>query len=518
MDPLQPRDLRGPHPRARGARRRAGHLRRRAAADARVRHRHLRRAAPAAAHAAVRPARARPPFAGRMVAGRARTAAGRPARAAGWDVDGTAHEVDPPATTAVTPPWSDEAPRADVADAVTFSFADVAAGVYGLARAGFTADGASGLGVLFAGAEPVAARATRRPGADGRAWEAIDAAGVRTTIVEPLRLDCRVRRTATGHGFALEVTALAEPPPTSSAGGRVGGMTGYEHLCRVARRPCAPAAGSVPSTASASAAHCGARPDWDRLELARTVGGVARGRPRRRAAPPCAPPAPAAGRRGAARPCRRGRRGGPGGRRPAAVAPCVATYDGPPAPRGPRAVGRRGGATRAAPPARSCAARRSTSAGCGWTARSSAGGWRAARASGATTSCAARTATHADPATGRDPGDRQRLRRRPDHPADPASSPFQEERRHPAGGAGRAIGGRDEARRARTRCSSSSAAAITEDDVPRHARVRARGGARAARRHARRSPTTTWATLAHQRGAASRSCVTPAPPATASRC
>ena len=46
-------------------------------------------------------------------------------------------------------------------------------------------------------------------------------------------------------------------------------------------------------------------------------------------------------------------------------------------------------AIRAAPRARSSAARRSTSAGCGWTARSSAGAWTAARASAATTSCAA---------------------------------------------------------------------------------------------------------------------------------
>ena len=76
------------------------------------------------------------------------------------------------ATAAVTLPVVDEAPRADVADAVTFSFADVAAGVSGLARAGFTEDGSSGLGVLFSGADPIAARADTAPGADGRAWEA----------------------------------------------------------------------------------------------------------------------------------------------------------------------------------------------------------------------------------------------------------------------------------------------------------------------------------------------------------
>ena len=44
-------------------------------------------------------------------------------------------------------------------DSVTFAFGDAAARLYGLARVSHGADGANGLAVLYAGSEPVAARA-----------------------------------------------------------------------------------------------------------------------------------------------------------------------------------------------------------------------------------------------------------------------------------------------------------------------------------------------------------------------
>ncbi len=168
----------------------------------------------------------------------------------------------------MTVPGGDEAPRADVADAVTFAFSDIAAGVSGLARAGFTEDGSSGLGVVFSGAEPVAARAETSTGGDGRAWEAIDAAGVSTTIVEPARAWTIAFDDGAGRGFTLDVTAIS---PAADLGDGVGGMTGYDHLCRFE--------GDVHTGSATVRVSClGQRgrlwgaPDWAGLELTRSVG------------------------------------------------------------------------------------------------------------------------------------------------------------------------------------------------------------------------------------------------------
>jgi hypothetical protein len=168
----------------------------------------------------------------------------------------------------VTLPVVDETPRADVADAVTFAFADVAAGLSGLARAGFTEDGSRGLGVLFSGADPIAARADTSAGDDGRAWEAIDAAGVRTTVVEPGRAWTVAFDDGESQSFALEVTAISA---AADLGDGVGGMTGYDHLCRVE--------GDVRTGAGTARVAClGQRgrlwgsPDWTGLELTRSVG------------------------------------------------------------------------------------------------------------------------------------------------------------------------------------------------------------------------------------------------------
>jgi hypothetical protein len=168
----------------------------------------------------------------------------------------------------VTLQAQDEAPRADVADAVTFAFADLAASVCGLARAGFTEDGASGLAVLFSGAEPVAAAADSARAGDGRAWEAIEAGGVRTTIVEPLRAWTVRYDGGGGRGFELEVSAVSS---AAELGEGVGGMTGYEHLCRV-EGTARTGAGPVRVRGLGQRGRLWGAPDWGRLELTRSVG------------------------------------------------------------------------------------------------------------------------------------------------------------------------------------------------------------------------------------------------------
>ncbi len=168
----------------------------------------------------------------------------------------------------MTVPGADEAPRADVADAVTFAFADLAAGVSGLARAGFTEDGTSGLAVLFAGSEPVAARADTAAGTGARAWEAIDAAGVSTTVVEPGHAWTVAFDDGAGRGFALDVTAVCAP---ADLGDGLGGMTGYDHLCRVVGEV-RTGAGTVRVDCLGQRGRLWGEPDWDGLELTRSVG------------------------------------------------------------------------------------------------------------------------------------------------------------------------------------------------------------------------------------------------------
>ena len=100
-------------------------------------------------------AAARPPAAARPGGRR-----GGPAPAA--DVEGTATEVDPPPAAVNVSP-ADDAPRPrggdGFSDAVTVSFGDARADLYGVARLGLADNGASGLAILFRGGEPVAVRA-----------------------------------------------------------------------------------------------------------------------------------------------------------------------------------------------------------------------------------------------------------------------------------------------------------------------------------------------------------------------
>ena len=248
----------------------------------------------------------------------------------------------------MTLPVVDEAPRADVADAVTFAFADVAAGVSGLARAGFTEDGLERARRRCSPAPiPIAARADTSTGTDGRAWEAVDAAGVRTTVVEPGRAWTVAFDDGEGHGFALEVTAISPP---ADLGDGVGGMTGYDHLCRV-EGDVRTGSGTVRVSCLGQRGRLWGSPDWTDLELTRSVGvwldGDAGSRCTR-----LAPPAPRARTQEVCRATvfdgeRALRR-----RRPAGLHRL--RRRGPPAPRGPGALGPR----RGLPPPRRGRARR----------------------------------------------------------------------------------------------------------------------------------------------------------------
>jgi hypothetical protein len=122
-------------------------------------------------------------------------------------------------------------------DAVTFSFGDPAAQLYGLARIGLSPaeDGVLGsaLAVLFAGRDPVAALA--RGGLDLGAeagWESVAVDGLSTRVVEPLRR-WTVALEGESHGFELTFEAVSEPAEVGGAVAGAGGMEGYEQLCSV---------------------------------------------------------------------------------------------------------------------------------------------------------------------------------------------------------------------------------------------------------------------------------------------
>ena len=177
-----------------------------------------------------------------------------------------------------------EAPRqpagAGFSDAVTFSFGDPAAGVFGVARVGLSGGAApgtavaSGLALLFAGGEPVAARAAGGLEVAEPGWEAIDAAGLRTTIERPLEAWTIAFTDEDGTaGFDLRYEARSDPAEIAAGtpAARLGGMQGYEQLCRVT--------GTVRAAGAEHRVDClGQRghswgaPDWDRIDLARTVG------------------------------------------------------------------------------------------------------------------------------------------------------------------------------------------------------------------------------------------------------
>jgi len=168
---------------------------------------------------------------------------------------------------------SDETAIRDAAsDSLTFAFGDAGAQLYGLARLGVSSapDGArlgSALAVLFAGRAPVAAVAQGAlPVPDDASWEVLSLEGVRTTVNVPLDHWSVAFDGEDGQGFALEFSALGAAAESPS----LGGMAGYEQPCRV--RGTVRAEGREHAIdALGQRARSWGDPDWERIELTRTV-------------------------------------------------------------------------------------------------------------------------------------------------------------------------------------------------------------------------------------------------------
>jgi hypothetical protein len=156
-------------------------------------------------------------------------------------------------------------------DAVTFSFGDPVAKLYGLARVALGGGGASGFALVYAGDELAGASTEAQVALDARAWEAVDAAGVRTAILTPLEA-WTVHYDGADAGFELRFEAISAPAELDPDGvvAHVVGMAGYEQLCDVT--------GAVRHGGRSHSVRClGQRghqwgtPDSSRIELARTV-------------------------------------------------------------------------------------------------------------------------------------------------------------------------------------------------------------------------------------------------------
>ena len=171
---------------------------------------------------------------------------------------------------------ADEQPRTSddpaFRDAVTFSFGDPVAQLYGLARVAIGGGAASGFAVVYAGSEVADASTEAQVALDAPdSWEAVRAAGVGCTVATPLQA-WTLEDAGADATFELSFEALSTPAALDpgSAVAQVGGMEGYEQLCAVT--------GSVRHGGRSHSVRClGQRghgwgtPDWSRIELARTL-------------------------------------------------------------------------------------------------------------------------------------------------------------------------------------------------------------------------------------------------------
>jgi hypothetical protein len=168
-----------------------------------------------------------------------------------------------------------EAPRTDggdFSDAVTVAFGDPAAELYGVARLGLAEGAASGLALLFWRGEPVAVSAEGGVEIDApSSWDEVSAAGLDTSVVEPLRF-WRLHFAGEDASLDLELEAtgpVAELDPSHPVA-RMGGMAGYEQPVRV-RGEAVVGSNRLSVDGLGQRGHSWGAPDWDRIELARTV-------------------------------------------------------------------------------------------------------------------------------------------------------------------------------------------------------------------------------------------------------
>ena len=168
-----------------------------------------------------------------------------------------------------------EGPRpaagAGFSDTVAFAFGDAESDLFGLARVGLRPSGATALALLFADGDVAAALAEAHAEVPDPDWRSLDAAGIHSEVLEPLR-EWRLVVAASGGGFDLRFTAASPPVelgPEDPVAQAVG-MGGYEQLCRVEGTVTLEGA-AQPLACLGQRGHAWGVPRWGELELARTV-------------------------------------------------------------------------------------------------------------------------------------------------------------------------------------------------------------------------------------------------------
>lgn len=157
-----------------------------------------------------------------------------------------------------------------ISEAVTFSFADPAAHLYGLARLGLSGEGerrqGSALAVLFSDRVPVAAVARGGlPVEPDARLERLSMPGLAASLEVPLER-WSVRMAGEDHGFDLTFE-VASPPAARS---EPAGTSGHEQLCRV-RGEVVLDGEPRPVAARGQLGHSSGSPDWERLTAVHTV-------------------------------------------------------------------------------------------------------------------------------------------------------------------------------------------------------------------------------------------------------
>lgn len=160
-------------------------------------------------------------------------------------------------------------------DAVTYAFGDPASGLYGSVRLGLipgTPPRATSITLLFHAGEVVEVSSSGAVEAAALDWTRVEAGDASAEIVEPLQA-WTVAHDGDGGSFELRFDALG--PPAEIGVGEISegaaAINGYEQLCRV-RGTVNVGGRPFKLDCLGQRGHQWGAPDWQQIELSRTLG------------------------------------------------------------------------------------------------------------------------------------------------------------------------------------------------------------------------------------------------------
>jgi hypothetical protein len=160
---------------------------------------------------------------------------------------------------------------AGFSESVTFAFGDPGEELYGSARLGLSAGGATALALLFSAGELAASALDAGLEIADPSWTSLSAGDVSASIEEPLGA-WTVTYDGDEGGFELTFTATAAPlelTPDSRVG-KIAGLRGYEQLCTVTGTVTAGGRERRVSCLGQRGHQWGAA-DWEKLALTRSL-------------------------------------------------------------------------------------------------------------------------------------------------------------------------------------------------------------------------------------------------------